>query len=143
MELAMNAPAPTLGAFQRAKGRPFVEGLLMLWLAYLNKVLNLRRNMTDEQIEMCAIEINNEFYMLKMSDLTYIFKKIIGGEYGEFYESISIQKVLTWFRQYFDERCELAEQGTIRQHADFNSVEEFNYSNNIRRIFEGAKKSGK
>lgn len=138
---AMNAPAPTIGMLQREKNRDFALGLVMGWLVYLNDILNLNKPMTEDQIELCAAEVVDAYYALKMSDLTFLCKKIISGQYGEFYESLTIQKVLTFFRQYFEERCQLAEQQSYRAHADFASNQEFNYSNNPRRLWEGT--SGK
>lgn len=134
---AMNAPAPTLGTIQRDKNYAFAHALIMGWLVYLNDILNLNKPMTEDQIELCAQEINNTYYSLKMSDLTYLFKKIISGQYGEFYESLTIAKVLSFFRSYFEERCEIAEEESTRHHADFSSNEEFNYSQNLKRIWHG------
>lgn len=136
----MNANAPTLGTIQREKGREFTEGLIMGWLVYLNDILNLNKPMTEDQIEMCAVEVNNEFYGLKMSDLTLLFKRIISGAYGEFYESLTIPKVLTFFRTYFDERCEVAEMESLRTHRDKSSDDEFNFSSNVQRIFQKGSK---
>jgi hypothetical protein len=137
MEVAMNAPAPTLGTLHREKGREFTIGLIMGWLVYLNDILNLNKPMTEDQIELCATEITDGYYALKMSDLTYLFRKIIAGTYGEFYESLTISKVLSFFRDYFEQRLIAAEQQTIREHRDVASRDEFNYSQNLRRIFEG------
>lgn len=142
IELAMNAAAPTLGTFAREKGKDFAIGLVMGWLVYLNDILNLNKPMTEDQIELCAIEVNNTFYSLKISDLTFLFKKIISGSYGEFYESLTIPKVLTFFRVYYDERCTAAEQQSLRQHGDFVSDETFNYSKNLRRVLEGKSRRG-
>lgn len=137
IEQAMNAPAPTLGTFQREKSKDFAIGLTMAWLMYLNEILNLNKPLTEDQIELCAVEIVDSYYAFKMSDLTFLYKKIISGVYGEFYESLTISKVLTFFRQYFEERCAIAEMQSQRQHQDFASREEFNYSTNIKRILEG------
>lgn len=134
LEKAMNADAPTLGSIKRERGKPYTEGFIMAWLAYLNGMLNLRKPMTDEQIEYCAVTITDEFYALKISDLTLIVKKVTSGQYGEFYESISPAKVLTFFREYFEERCNLAEEQSIREHKDRGSDDTFNFSSNIERI---------
>lgn len=134
VEMAITMNAPTIGTFQREKGRNFTEGLLMGWLVYLNDILNLNKPMTEDQIEMCAIEIVNEYYALKVSDLTLLFKRIISGSYGEFYESLSIPKVLSFFREYFEERCNLGESLSQAEHNDFSSDETFNISKNIKRI---------
>lgn len=140
IDVAMNAPAPTLGTIQREKSRDFTIGLVMGWLVYLNDILNLNKPMSEDQIELCAIEVTDEFYSLKISDLAFLFRKIIAGHYGEFYESLSISKVLTFFRDYFDERCRLAEKQALRHHADFASRDEFNYSRNFQRIWTAKSK---
>jgi hypothetical protein len=135
IEDAMNSPAPTLGTFHREKSRDFTIGLVMGWLVYLNDLLNLKKPMSEDQIEMCAIEITDTFYTLKMSDLAYLFRRIISGQYGEFYESLTISKVLTFFREYFDERCRHAARESERRHADFSSLDTFNYSRNLERVW--------
>lgn len=142
VSLAMNAAAPTLAALHREKGKDFAIGLTMGWLVYLNDILNLNKPMTEDQIDLCATEVIDQYSSLKMSDLTFLFRKIIAGQYGEFYESLTIQKVLTFFRQYFDERCATAELESIRSHADFASNDEFNYSKNLRRIWGGKSRRG-
>lgn len=129
----MNKNSPSIGVFQREKGKVFTQSLIMGWLVYLNELLNLNKPMSNDQIEMCATAILDEFYALKFSDLTLLFKKIISGEYGEFYESLSIPKVLTFFREYFDSRCEIAIQESEMSHKNFTSDETFNVSNNPKR----------
>lgn len=138
IDKAINAPAPTLGTLQREKSKDFAIGLTMGWLVYLNDILNLNKPMTEDQIELCAIEVNETYYTLKISDLTFLFKKIISGSYGEFYESLTIPKVLSFFREYFEERCQLAEQQSLRNHNDDKSHSEFNYSKNIKRVLTGS-----
>lgn len=140
IDQAMNANSVTIGTFHREKGRDFTEGLVMGWLTYLNDILNLNKPMSDDQIEMAATEIVNEYYGLQFSDLTLLFKKIISGQYGEFYESLSIPKVLSWFREYFEERCELAMQQSQQKHNDQKSDEAFNISKNVKRIYRNFNK---
>ena len=82
-------------------------------------MLNLNKPMSETQIRLCTTMILEEFYALKISDLTILFKRIIAGEYGEFYERLSIDKVLTFFRKYFIERCNLAEENNNRIHQEF------------------------
>jgi len=106
-------------------------------LVHLNAILNLKRPMPDEAIEMCAIDIVKEFYAIKISDLSFLFKRIYTGYYGEFYESLSIPKVMTFFREYFDERCDIAERNTLSKHNELKSDQTFNYSKNIQRIIQG------
>lgn len=141
IDKAINAEAPTIATFKREKSREFTLNLIMMWLVYLNAMLNLNKPMSEEQIEMCAEEIINEFYALKISDLTLLFKRIIAGSYGEFFESISTAKLLSYFRDYFNERCEFAEKESQRNHNDLKSDETFNYTKNVRRLLDSDGKS--
>lgn len=133
---AIDSKSPSLGTFQREKGKGFTRGYIALWLMYLNNILNLNKPMTEQQIELASVKIAEEFYMLKVSDITFLFNKIIGGEYGEFYESLSIAKLLTFFRNYLEERFEQATDRSLRKHKDLKSMEEFNMTSNIERIYK-------
>ena len=116
IEDAVNSKAPSIASFQREQGRKFTEGLVTVWLMYLNNILNLNKPMSEEQINLCSNMVVEEFYMLKVSDLTLLFKRIVSGQYGEFYERLSIDKVLTFFREYLEERYTLAGEASQRDH---------------------------
>ena len=121
---AMNSKSQSLGKIQREQSVEFSEGIIKMWLLYLNKILNLNKPMSDEQIKLAAVLICEEFYMLKMSDLSLLFKRIISGQCGDFYERISINKVLTFFRNYLEERFEIAIDQSSRNHRDIKQNEQ-------------------
>jgi hypothetical protein len=121
---AMNSKSQSLGKIQREQSVEFSEGIIKMWLLYLNKILNLNKPMSDEQIKLAAVLICEEFYMLKMSDLSLLFKRIISGQCGDFYERISINKVLTFFRNYLEERFEIAIDQSSRDHRDIKQNEQ-------------------
>ena len=118
IEQAMSSKAPTVASFQREHGRQFLLLCFSFRLLYLNKVLNLNKPMSEDQINLCSSMVVEEFYMLKVSDLTLLFKRIISGQYGEFYERLSIDKILTFFRTYLEERFQLAEESSQRNHSE-------------------------
>ena len=120
---AINSPSHSLGKIQREQSKKFTEGLVLVWLMYLNEILNLNKPMSEEQMKLASVLICEEFYMLKMSDLTLLFKRIISGQYGDFYERISINKVLTFFRNYLEERFEIAIDQSSRDHRDIKQNE--------------------
>lgn len=120
---AINAQAPTVAQIKRDCGEEFTHGLLMAWLVYLNEILGLKNPMSESQIQLCATHILKEFNYLKFSDLSLLFNRIITGQYGEFYESLSIAKVLTFFREYDKERTEIAVDEAERQHNEFRYQE--------------------
>lgn len=118
LEQAMKSDTPSIGSLKRTQGENFTKNLLLHWLIYLNEILNLRRPMNEDQLKLASEMILSEFYALKMADLTLLFKKIIGGVYGEFYESLTIPKLIGFFRQYFDDRCNLAMEQSQRDHLE-------------------------
>lgn len=120
---AMNANAPSVTAIKRDCGEEFTHNLLMMWLVFVNEVLNLNKPMSEAQIRLCATHILKDFNHLKMSDLSLLFNRIITGQYGEFYESLSIAKVLTFFRDYEKERTEAAIYEAEIQHQEFRYQE--------------------
>lgn len=113
---AINTSTPSIGLLQRAKGKEFSEVLITFWLVYLNNILNLNKPMSEDQIRLCSSMIVEEYYMLKISDITLIFKRIISGQYGEFYERLSIDKVMIFFRTYLAERFNQAADNSLRNH---------------------------
>ena len=120
---AMNAQAPSITAIKRDCGEEFTHNLLMMWLVFVNDFLNLNKPMTEAQIRLCATHILKEFNYLKMSDLSFLFNRIITGQYGEFYESLTIAKVMTFFREYEKEHTEAAIYEAETQHAEFRYQE--------------------
>lgn len=125
---AINAQAPTVAQAKRDCGEEFTHSLLMAWLVRLNELLGLKNSMSESQIQLCATHILKEFNYLKFSDLSLLFNRIITGQYGEFYESLTIAKVLTFFREYDKERTEVAIDEAERQHSDFRYEESKNES---------------
>lgn len=128
MVAATNPKAPSLSVVLRDYGKEFTQNFLMVWLVHLNELLNLNKPMTEAQITLCATNVLNEFNHLKISDLSLLFHRIITGQYGEFYESLSIAKILTFFREYEKERTELIIDEREREHAEFRYAEDKNQS---------------
>lgn len=91
--------------------------------------------MKEAQIEFCAERILEQYYFFSFADLSFLFNRIISGGCGEFYESLSPAKLLTFFRDYFSERIEVAEQKSLREHYEFRYQEQKNesYTDNLMR----------
>ncbi|CAA0193344.1 hypothetical protein [Tenacibaculum maritimum] len=129
--------SPSLAAIKREKGESFTEGFMAAWLINLNEILNLNKPMSELQIILCVSEILNNYSSLKIADLTLLFKRIMSGEFGEFYESISIPKVLTFFKLYNEERMNRAYEINSVKHQEYKSGDPMNISKNIKRIWKG------
>ena len=95
--------------------------------------------MTEDQIELCASMVMKEYGALKITDLTFLFKKIIQGDFGSFYESLGIDKVLSFFKTYFEDRLNYAEQMSDANHNEFKNDFGFDYSTSLERLWYGSK----
>ena len=120
---ALDTPSETLISLKIRFGTEKAEALLKLQLVYLNEMLNLKRPLGEAQIDEIAAEVVAAQPHLTMVDVHVIMRRAMRGHYGEFYESLSMPKVLRWFTDYFEERCQVAEDRSLDAHAQ---VKEYN-----------------
>lgn len=115
MKIAEQYPSkfPSLAKIKTHYGSQAVEGIIKLYLIEMAELVNLKRPLTEKQIDVIASNVTAEYYNLTIADVHVLFKKVIKGEYGEFYESLDVPKVMKWFASYFDERCNSAQEDSI------------------------------
>lgn len=118
---ALDAQTDSLAALVRENGTEKVEAIIKIYLIQLNDLLNIKRPLTEIQIEETAIEIVSSFKLLTMADIHVIFRRARRGEYGEMYETINMPKIITWFRQYDDERVQAAMERNERETERYKS----------------------
>ena len=119
-EAAFNKSTPTLAQVKNQAGNNFISGMLKAWILYLNDILNLKRPMTDSQITLATSLILQDYYSLRFADLEVLFRNIITGKYGSFFESLQIDKLMKLFENYWEERCELSASSNNSKHIEFN-----------------------
>jgi hypothetical protein len=115
----LTLPSKSLGDFKRDYGKDWVIGYLSMWLIELNDHSNVKNKMTDSQMEFTANRIY-ESYSLKVTDLTLFFRNIKEGVYGQYYESLSQEKIMSWLKEYYDLRCEYGEMIAQSRHDGFS-----------------------
>ncbi len=111
----------SLPSFARLKKEEGIEKTLSyvkLELIKLNELLNLRRPMTETQINFTAEVIIDEFYMLNITDLKFVFKNILTGKCGNLYESLNPPKTLSIFREHLNQRLAAGKEISDRQHQE-------------------------
>lgn len=60
--------------------------------------------------------IMEDYYYLKSTDLALFFTRIIKGEFGEMYESLSLTKIMSWLAIYSEERMNMGAQESHMNH---------------------------
>lgn len=123
---AINLPTPSISSIRRDYGATACESYIMLWLVYLNEMLAVSRPMSEDQINLCSSQIMNDYGYLKLTEISFIFKRVLSGEYGEFYERLGIDKVLRFFREYDKERLQYIDDERQREHTEFRYQEQKN-----------------
>lgn len=122
IDQARKAKVPTLAAMSRTvhNGRAFgkeeVVRQIVKWLIELNEMMDLNKPMTNAQILMTAQMIMEDYYYLKSTDLALFFTRIIKGQFGEMYESLSITKIMSWLAVYSEERMNMGAQESHMKH---------------------------
>ncbi|NDV45488.1 hypothetical protein D0T49_00275 [Paludibacter sp. 221] len=99
---------PSLAVLRRDYGAEKVEAVIKLHIIDLCENVNLKRPLRDSQVDNIAREVVATYCNLTIADVQVVFRRAKNGELGEFYESLDMPKIMSWFRTYFNERCELA-----------------------------------
>jgi hypothetical protein len=116
IEKSIALKLPSLTSYKKIIGEDKLEVVIKLWLVDLNNCLNLRRPMSEENIDLIAIYILSDYGNLTMSDINLVFTRAKTGYYGELYESLNTAKVLLWFSEYSESRMTVAGELSILKH---------------------------
>lgn len=127
---------PTLGDMKRKYGKDRVLAYIELWLINLNDSSNVKNKMNDGQIMFCAQRIF-ETYSLTIADLTLFFRNIKEGVYGQYYENLSMEKIMEWLGIYFDQRCEMAQMQSGQNHKTFSMLKDKMNPEVVKKMFDG------
>jgi len=108
IEDSLKMKSHTIGQLERGLGEKKIHNYIKMWLVNLEQTTNLKRGLSEVLIDETSYYIVTEFRNLTVSDINLIFKNAKMGKYGEFYESLTMSKILGWFNDYFSERMEVA-----------------------------------
>ena len=101
---------------KKEHGREFATDYLMLWVIEINEMVNIGSKMTSAQIKYTANLIVNEYPLMTVADIKYVFDKAMTGKYGELYNRIDSMTICGWFNKHWNERMDEAEQQSMSKH---------------------------
>jgi len=116
VRMALKENVGSLAQIKKGYGPEFQITFIMLWLADLNESVGVKNKLNEDMMEQCAMFIIEDYYYLKISDINLIFSRAKKGAYGNFYESISIPKIMQWFSDYAEDRAEIAYSTNLNEH---------------------------
>ena len=105
---AIERGSPSISRIRKEAGDVPVRAYLAVWIMGLNESINCKRPLKESQIDTCADLIVEEYSWVTIADINLVFKWAKMGRYGELFETMSIDKILGWFNDYYSERCEIA-----------------------------------
>ena len=79
-------------------------------LSEVTEFFNIPEKMSQKQIGLTVDLILEDYYFLKPDDLRLCFRNAMKGYYGRVYNRIDGQVILSWLKQYSDDRLAVAEQ---------------------------------
>lgn len=104
IEKAVNEEKNGISVYVKELGFDTVQALIELHLVALNHSVNVSNPLTTLQIKEISIEILTSYYFLSMVEIGFIFRKAKRGDYGKFYNCLSMPEILHWFHAYSEER---------------------------------------
>ncbi len=107
---------PSLAKVKKQYGEDFTEAYVAMWITNLVEFFSVGKRMGENQIIETASFIMQDYYMLTLADINLVFTRAKKGFYGELYDRLDGAIILGWFRKYFDERCQEAENIALRNH---------------------------
>ena len=120
-EIIEGKSSMTLQEVKRRKGYKDSLEIVAGWIIHTQRVLEVKKEMRDESIFTAAQLIMEDYYYLNFTDLAFLFKRIIMGHYGIMYESLTIDKLMTYFSLYAEERRTEAARISLENHEQFKN----------------------
>jgi hypothetical protein len=118
IESAIKINAPRLGMAINTYGSTKMKGYIKLWLIDLNMMSGVSRPLNEAQLDFIANNIITKYRDLSIADINLIFNNAIEGKYGQFYESLSPPKILSWFVDYLTLRMDVCESMSYEKHLE-------------------------
>ena len=116
---AIMVQTPSIATLRKTYGERQIGAYIKLWIIQLNEFLNVARPLKEVQIDECARLILSEYWGMSIADINIVFRKAKMGGYGELYESLSLNKILGWFKEYYNDRLNTAGQMAREGHDNY------------------------
>ncbi len=123
---------PSLAKIKKRFGDQFSEKYVAAWIINLIDFFQVGKKMGDAQVYETSMLILQEYYMLTLADINLVFTRAKKGYYGEMYDRLDGAVILSWFRKYFEERCQEAASIYQREHESKVKADDENRMSNGR-----------
>lgn len=92
------------------------RAVIVLIINDVVQFFNVGKTMNDNQVAQTADLILDNFGYLKIEDFKYCFSLAKMGHFGQVYDRLDGQIILSWLSKYEDERCEFCAEANYQKH---------------------------
>ena len=121
IEDAIRIKTPSIGLIKKEYGEENAKKYIISWIIFLDEFLDLKDKGTEFRMMQTASFILKDYYNLTIADLIVIFGRALKGKYGKFYDRLSGATIISWFEDYFEERCNTCEMISIQEHHKYKT----------------------
>lgn len=107
---------PAIGTIIRKFGEPQARAVLVILIADALEFFNVGNTMSATQVAMTVDLIIEEYPYMKTDDFKLCFRNAMKMKYGENYNRIDGQIIMSWLREYNKERCSIADSQSWNEH---------------------------
>lgn len=108
-----------MGTVKKIYGDDFAQAYIETWIVNISEFINIGKNMNENQVYETAQMILDDFPYFTLADINLIFKKAKKGDFGQIYDRLDGQIILSWFSKYNQLRCSEAEEQSINHAYSF------------------------
>jgi len=113
IQTAFRVRVPTLSNLKFYRNEAYCLAVMCSLLRELCDNLNVGKTMTDQQVTYFADAIIEKYYFLKISEIRYVFRCAIMGEFGQLFDRLDAQIIMLWISQYEEKRASEIEKKRI------------------------------
>lgn len=97
-------------------GDVHTKAILTIIIIDVIKFFNVGKSMSNVQVAQTIELIQQEYWMLKPEDFKLCFNNAKKGLYGQVYDRIDGQVILSWIQKHIENRFQHSEQQSIQKH---------------------------
>ena len=124
IEDVFSSNEPSIISIKSIHGETVARATVSYLLSEALEFFNVKETMSDVQVAMTVDLILEEYPYLQTDDLKLCFKNAMKLKYGQIYNRIDDQIIMSWLRAYDIERAEKADIDSYNKHKEIISKEE-------------------
>lgn len=124
--------SPSLALMKKECGDVHTKAVLTIILIDLIKFFNIGKSMNDVQLAQTIQLIQEEYWMLKPEDFKLCFNNAKKGMYGQVYDRIDGQVIISWLNKHLESRLSFSESEVIRKHDQLKKQNEISRNENAK-----------